>query len=803
MAYNQVHRDSADISKIDAGVKNKFNWTWLTQKDANDMFLSEWLRKVDVAGQALCNVCNNLIKYGSAGKSVLLRHAKNTDHKKRIGSILNNTTLPSSYQLNVSTDDATCSLPYGAAPNIHNDSVCSKRVEPQLEKIPSFQDRVAHTEAFVVSYIAENNLPFSMAPKLLEFAKFMSKDAKVLAKISMSRETAAYKLKHGLAPIIKEKIVESMKSSHFSMNVDECFSNNNLKVFSIIVSYFNDESCESLVQHYRSKSFNVVNAVNLANFVFECFKEDEIPQENLISNLSDSTNYMRGKKGGFETLLRNKIPHLLDIDGDVCHHAHNAAGKFVQPFGKVVEKLCTDIHTECKFSTDIRGYLTELCEILEIPYHMPPNYTEHRWLSNLTAADIDQELLPALTLMYFSWIDKDLKEAYQTESETLVESSSSRAKSRVTAIQKTCTKKKLTEAGKERKGRIVDRLFYQRHTTELHLNLYTYILPLIKSFVLIFEQKEPMVHRYHDEVRECMRSFLCCFIKVESIKHLNSKELIKFDVTNTEHHKKFSDWNIGRKTFKVLKKMDDEDKKIFKTAVVLAFTETAKYMQMKMPLDSKLLKCLSALDPKCQGVDVACSMMKKLASFYPNIIKEEELDNHDADVDKFHMLTDLPEWKEGTRLDHWWGEVFKKHSLVYLEKVVKACLSIFTGPRVEQSFSLMNNTITSTTNRLLVDTFAALQTVKMELIASKQTSTQRYYRRNFLKSPINPRISKGIQKSYGVLKKRRAEKRKMDAERRAALGVQPVIKKKKKTFHQRADDVKKQSHMVKKRSKGH
>ena len=114
----------------------------------------------------------------------------------------------------------------------------------------------------------------------------------------------------------------------------------------------------------------------------------------------------------------------------------------------------------------------------------------------------------------------------------------------------------------------------------------------------------------------------------------------------------------------------------------------------------------------------------------------------------------------------------------------------------------MNNTITSTTNRLLVDTFAALQTVKMELIAAKQTSIQRYYRRNFLKSPVNPWISKGIQKSYGVLKKRRAEKRKIDAERRAALGVQPVVKKKKKTFHQRADDVKKQCYFGKKEKQG-
>ena len=105
----------------------------------------------------------------------------------------------------------------------------------------------------------------------------MAKDSKVLAKIRMSRETAAYKLTEGLAPMIKEKIVDSMRSSYFSMNVDECFSKNNKKIFSIIVSYFSEESGECVIQHYSSKSFKTVNAINLTNFVFNSFKEDGIP----------------------------------------------------------------------------------------------------------------------------------------------------------------------------------------------------------------------------------------------------------------------------------------------------------------------------------------------------------------------------------------------------------------------------------------------------------------------------------------------------------------------------------------------
>ena len=55
-----------------------------------------------------------------------------------------------------------------------------------------------------------------------------------------------------------------------------------------------------MVQHYRSKSFATVNDVNLYGFDANSFAEDDIPLENLIYCLSDSTNYMHGKISGFE-----------------------------------------------------------------------------------------------------------------------------------------------------------------------------------------------------------------------------------------------------------------------------------------------------------------------------------------------------------------------------------------------------------------------------------------------------------------------------------------------------------------------
>ena len=67
----------------------------------------------------------------------------------------------------------------------------------------------------------------------------------------MNRTAASYKLVDGLNVYESKKIVDAMKSYPFSINIDECTSNNHYKVFSVLVSYFEILGL-SFVQHYKS-----------------------------------------------------------------------------------------------------------------------------------------------------------------------------------------------------------------------------------------------------------------------------------------------------------------------------------------------------------------------------------------------------------------------------------------------------------------------------------------------------------------------------------------------------------------------
>ena len=49
---------------------------------------------------------------------------------------------------------------------------------------------------------------------------------------------------------------------------------------------------------------------------------------------------MRGKSYCVDSKLQDKAPHLLDIDGDVCHHMDNSVKPFSKPFITIQQTMC-------------------------------------------------------------------------------------------------------------------------------------------------------------------------------------------------------------------------------------------------------------------------------------------------------------------------------------------------------------------------------------------------------------------------------------------------------------------------------
>ena len=93
---------------------------------------------------------------------------------------------------------------------------------------------------------------------------------------------------------------------------------------------------------------------------------------------------MGGCKTGLEKRLRDgPVPHLLDIDGDLCHHIHNIVKKFLSNFENYLEKLFRDLYRDFDLSADLFKRLELLRYHIGVTFRKPPNYVATRWLSVL------------------------------------------------------------------------------------------------------------------------------------------------------------------------------------------------------------------------------------------------------------------------------------------------------------------------------------------------------------------------------------------------------------------------------------
>ena len=97
----------------------------------------------------------------------------------------------------------------------------------------------------------------------------------------------------------------------------------NKEVLGVLTSFYNKDLGKVVVEHLVSIELLTVTSDALYQAVVKLMKGNDIPWPNLASILMNSCNVTRGSKSGLEVRIRKgKVPHLIDIHGDICHHIH-------------------------------------------------------------------------------------------------------------------------------------------------------------------------------------------------------------------------------------------------------------------------------------------------------------------------------------------------------------------------------------------------------------------------------------------------------------------------------------------------
>ncbi len=631
----------------------------------------------------------------------------------------------------------------------------SQIAEPKV----SVSDRVATAEAKVLGFVAEKSMTFSDVPDIIALSKSLAKDKAALDQLKMDRTTASYKMIHGLGKTFEDELVSELRETLFSLNMDECTSQTNIKVVTVLVSYYSLKNQKVMVKHLSSFSIEKCDSETLYNELVKMFDEMNLPWENLISILMDSCNVMRGSKSGLETRIRkNKAPHLLDIDGDTCHHAHNACKRFCEHFEKYIELLLTNLHNDFKWSADKKVALELICKALGIKYTVPANYAPHRWLSVYDISVDTERMLDAYIVFYSAFLTKNDKEIYE-EVVSEIYKRHGVDKSTITAMNKVLAKmgkKKMTPDGQARTKRIVSKLFHTLSKTKVQLHIYTSVLPLLKKYTMLFQMNKTMIHLLNDKQIELVSGFLTLFIKPEVIANAKNIQNVQLDECNHLPTK-----NIFLVNY-INANMKGENAKTMIDTLKGAYVACSTYLLSKMPINNKLLKSISALDPRCQGHSITLKYLLQLPSLVTNVIEKEESVKYDLEVRKYVSSTNPNPVNYNDDIVEWWNKI-DKGEYPCLTRMAFGLLSCFHGPEVESSFSLMQQVMNKRTGSLHVESLSAIQTVKYKFKSHNKSALQ-YFSRD-LHDPVDPQLCQNMRTAYkryqeqkGVVKENEEEK---------------------------------------------
>ncbi|ELU15299.1 hypothetical protein CAPTEDRAFT_193779 [Capitella teleta] len=379
---------------------------------------------------------------------------------------------------------------------------------------PSGKPVTLHQRAMVLGTIAEHSLPFTLSPAITDLAKELARDPTALSALHMDHTSASYKLTHGLKKTWEDKLDVALCSTTFSLNLDKTTSKTNARVLGVL----------------RYTAETVFEAVD------NIFTQRNIPYCNLISMMIDSCGVMWGLKSGLETRIRLlRAPHLLDVDEDSCHTVHNACKKFAAPFSKLVEGLLGDLHTDHQW------------------------YVLHRWLSVYNVSLDTLRMWDALMLFYYAFLSKEAQRLYQKPVLDVIMKYglSSEGRKRLKSIW--AKGKNVTPEGRKKKERICEKVIL-KPTEILLINFWCSVLPLLKDYVLLFQKRDPMIHKLHDQQEETFRKFLTCFIKPEKLINFSAPKMKQLKLKQDSFLKKPF---IGKATVDLLNRVDSKTRNDF------------------------------------------------------------------------------------------------------------------------------------------------------------------------------------------------------------------------------------------------
>lgn len=353
----------------------------------------------------------------------------------------------------------------------------------------SFTDKIKSGEIKMACFLAEHNLPFSLADDLKDLIQSVAQDSKLASELTFGRTKAHAIVTNVTGKVAENQLIEILQKNKFSLIVDESTDRSSIKHLALIV--------RTAVDFHVEDSFLCIipvvdgTATALHNACTKYFEEKNIPyKENMVGFAADGTNSMFGQHHSLSKLFAKDIPNLFLIKC-VCHSFHLCASYACKKLPRGVEDFARDVYNYIQNSPKRIGDYKEFQCFVNIKPHKLLHPAQTRWLSLLQVVKRLLEQLPALKLYFQSAVLTD----------------------RLLAAQS-----------------ILDKCL--EPTTELYLEFLSFVLPYFNDLNKEMQSESPKLYLLYEKIFITYKTILECFLKPEYL------ELTEEEKTSMQVHDK-------------------------------------------------------------------------------------------------------------------------------------------------------------------------------------------------------------------------------------------------------------------------
>ena len=188
---------------------------------------------------AYCRVCNVHINVSFGGKYDIVRHSKAGCHVALQKAMSSNKQLKSFFVTTKTTD---------------------------------LSANVLSAEVKFSQFVAEHNLPFSVADHFTKLAKRLFPDSDIAGKFACGRMKTTMIVKKALAPRVDDNVVKLCQSHRFSLLTDESNDQGGEKTLAILVKVYDPEIARAVTRFVDIPICNIGTGENIFQTIDKCFR---------------------------------------------------------------------------------------------------------------------------------------------------------------------------------------------------------------------------------------------------------------------------------------------------------------------------------------------------------------------------------------------------------------------------------------------------------------------------------------------------------------------------------------------------